>query len=129
MNVHCKVTNHNKDKDTQASNNKLTTTASCSLVFSCLIGFFLEQHKNIPVIFLVHTVSIFKGKKLPFNRASDILRKKSKFSWDFQGQIRGKIGRFRGKKVKIRGKIGRFCGIFAGEKSKFTEKSADLAGF
>ena len=36
--------------------------------------------------------------------------KKSKISRDFQGQIRGKIGRFRGKKVKIRGKIGRFRG-------------------
>ena len=33
--------------------------------------------------------------------------KKSKFSRDFQGQIRGKIGRF--------------CGIFAGKKSKFAE--------
>ena len=41
--------------------------------------------------------------------------KKSKISRDFQGQIRGKIGRFRG--------------IFAGKKSKFAEKSADFAGF
>ena len=55
--------------------------------------------------------------------------KKSKISWDFQGQIRGKIGRFRGKKVKIRGTIGRFQAIFAGEKSKFAEKSAHFAGF
>ena len=55
--------------------------------------------------------------------------KKSKISRDFQGQIRGKIGRFRGKKVKIRGKIGRFNGIFAGEKSKFAGKSFDFAGF
>ena len=31
------------------------------------------------------------------DRASDILRKKSKISRDFQGQIRGKIGRFHGK--------------------------------
>ena len=62
-------------------------------------------------------------------RASDISRKKSKISRDFQGQIRGKIGRFRGKKVKIRGKIGRFNGIFAGEKSKFAGKSFDFAGF
>ena len=46
---------------------------------------------------------------LPLVRASDISRKKSKISRDFQGQIRGKIGRFRGKKVKIRGTIGRFC--------------------
>ena len=48
-------------------------------------------------------------------RASDISRKKSKISWDFQGQIRGKIGRFRG--------------IFAGKKSKFAQKSADFEGF
>ena len=46
--------------------------------------------------------------------------KKSKISQDFQGQIRGKIGRFRGKKVKIRGKIGRFRGIFA-EKSQISK--------
>ena len=31
--------------------------------------------------------------------------KKSKISQDFQGQIRGKIDRFRGKKIKIRGTI------------------------
>ena len=49
---------------------------------------------------------------LGFDRASDISRKKSKISRDFQGQIRGKIGRFRG--------------IFRG---KFAEKSADFAGF
>ena len=64
-------------------------------------------------------------------RASDILRKKSKILRDFQGQIRGKIGRFCRKKVKIRGKIGRFRGIFAGEKSKFTENrpiSRDFSG-
>ena len=36
---------------------------------------------------------------------------------------------FRGKKVKIRGKIGRFRRIFAGQKSKFAEKSADFAEF
>ena len=54
--------------------------------------------------------------------------KKSKISRDFQGQIRGKIGPFRGKKVKICGKIGRFRGIFAGKKSKFAEKSAHFAG-
>ena len=39
--------------------------------------------------------------------------KKSKISRDFQGQICGKIGRFRG--------------IFAGKKPKFAEKSADFA--
>ena len=41
--------------------------------------------------------------------------KKSNISRDFQGQIRGKIGRSRG--------------ILAGEKSKFAEKLADFAGF
>ena len=41
-----------------------------------------------------------------------ISRKKSKISWDFQGQIRRKISRFHG--------------IFAGKKSKF---AADFAGF
>ena len=56
-------------------------------------------------------------------------RKKSKISRDFQGQIRRKIGRFRGKKVKIRGKIGRFQVFLQEKKSKFVEKSADFAGF
>ena len=41
--------------------------------------------------------------------------KKSKIARDFQGQIRGKIGRFRG--------------IFAGKMSKFVEKLADFARF
>ena len=40
--------------------------------------------------------------------------KKSKISRDFQGQIRGKVGRF--------------CWIFAGKKSKFAEKLADFTG-
>ena len=48
-------------------------------------------------------------------RASDISRKKSKISRDFQGQIRGKIGRF--------------CGIFAGKSKNSRKKSADFAGF
>ena len=48
-------------------------------------------------------------------RASDISWKKSKISRDFQGQIRGKISRFRR--------------IFAGKKSKFSEKSANFVGF
>ena len=41
--------------------------------------------------------------------------KKSKISRDFQGQIRGKIGRF--------------CEIFAGKKSKFAAQSADFGRF
>ena len=51
----------------------------------------------------------------PLDRASDISRKKSKILRDFQGQIRGKIGRFRG--------------IFAGKKSKFAEQSAEFRRF
>ena len=47
-------------------------------------------------------------------RASDILWKKNKISWDFQGQIP------RNRPIS---------GIFAGKKSKFVEKSADFAGF
>ena len=41
--------------------------------------------------------------------------KKRKILRDFQGQIRGKIGRFRG--------------IFTGKKWKFAQKSADFVGF
>ena len=52
------------------------------------------------------------GKKQLKDRASDISRKKKQ---NFQGQIRRKIGRFRG--------------IFAGKKSKFAGKLADFAGF
>ena len=72
-----------------------------------------------------------------------------KISRDFQGQIRGKIGRFRGEKVKIRGKIAGFSREksqnsrknrpisrdFSGRNSfrrifrgKFLEKSADFTG-
>ena len=82
--------------------------------------------------------------------------KKSKISRDFQGQIRGKMGRFRGifagrqskfaeksadfcffyrKKVKIRRKIGRFRGISRKKvkfrrifRGKFLEKSPDFTG-
>ena len=57
---------------------------------------------NCNIVTVVKTgLLIFRGKK-------------SKISRDFQGQIRGKIGRFRG--------------IFAGKKSKFAEKSADFTG-
>ena len=53
-------------------------------------------------IWLLSGLLIFRGKK-------------SKISRYFQGQIRGKIGRFRG--------------IFAGKKSKFAEQSADFGRF
>ena len=63
--------------------------------FLCILG------KGF-ILFGYSGILIFRGKK-------------SKISRDFQGQIRGKIGRFRG--------------IFAGEKSKFAGKSFDFAGF
>ena len=67
------------------------------------------------------------------DRASDISRKKKQYFAEFSGAHSRKnrpISRdFRGKKVKIRGIIGRFQAIFAGEKSKFAEKSAHFAGF
>ena len=53
-------------------------------------------------MFVLSGLLIFRGKK-------------SKISRDFQGQIRGKIGWFRG--------------IFAGKKSKFAQKSAHFAWF
>ena len=40
-----------------------------------------------------------------------------------------KSATFRGIWGQIRGKISRFRGIFAGKKSKFAQKSADIAGF
>ena len=50
-----------------------------------------------------YTVKADKNEvRIHFVRASDISRKKSKISRDFQRQIRGKIGRFHGRKVKIR---------------------------
>ena len=70
-------------------------------------GFSLPEWQKM--ILLVH-----------LTRASDISRKKSKISRDFQGQIRGKIGRFHGKKVKIRRKIVRLRGILA-EKSQISK--------
>ena len=58
--------------------------------------------------------------------------KKSKISRDFQGQIRGKIGRFRGifagRKSKFAERSADFW-YFWKKKSKFAEKSADFAGF
>ena len=53
----------------------------------------------------------------PFKKSGLLIfrGKKSKISRDFQGQIRGKIDRFRG--------------IFAGKKSKFAAQSADFGRF
>ena len=58
--------------------------------------------------------------------------KKAKFCGIFGGKFVEKSADFmvfsREKSQNSR-KIGRFRGIFAGEKSKFAEKSADFAGF
>ena len=69
-----------------------------------------------------------KGEGGILGRASDISWKKRKISRDFQGQIRGKISRFRGIfaeksqiskdfQRQILRKIGRFHGKFRGETS------------
>ena len=55
------------------------------------------------------------------NRASVISR-------DFQGQIRGKIDRFRGIFAGKKSKFASKSADFAGKKSKFAEKSAGFAG-
>ena len=55
--------------------------------------------------------------------------KKSKISRDLQGQIRGKIGRFRGIFAGKKSKFAEKSADFAGEELKFTEKSANFAGF
>ena len=73
-----------------------------------------------------------KGEGGILGRASDISWKKRKISRDFQGQIRGKIGRFRGifagRKSKFVERSADFW-YFCKKKSKFAEKSADFAGF
>ena len=86
----------------------------------------------IIIIISVAVVERVQSKLIHYwHRASDISRKKSKISREFQGQIRGKIGRFRGKKVKIRSKIGRFHGKFWGETSPRNSriKTANFVGF
>ena len=60
------------------------------------------------------------------------MENKAKFRGIFRGKFAEKSANLAGfsrEKVKIRGKIGRFYEIFAGEKSKFAEKSADFVGF
>ena len=54
--------------------------------------------------------------------------KKRKISWDFQGQICGKIGQFHGIFTGKKSKYAQKSADFAGEKSKFAEKSANFAG-
>ena len=74
---------------------------------------------NLSCLVLGAGLLIFRGKK-------------SKISRDFQGQIRGKIGRFRGifagRKSKFAERSADFW-YFCKKKSKFAEKSADFAGF
>ena len=86
----------------------------------------------IIIIISVAVVEHVQSKLIHYwHRASDISRKKSKISREFEGQIRGKIGRFRGKKVKIRSKIGWFHGKFWGETSPRNSqiKTANFVGF
>ena len=85
-------------------------------------------------ILRVYTVNLQVGSELCLKiRASDISRNKKQNFAGFSGANSRKnwpISRdFCGKKVKIHGTIGRFQAIFAGEKSKFAEKSAHFAGF
>ena len=54
--------------------------------------------------------------------------KKRKISRDFQGQIRGKIGQFRGKKVIIRGKNRPISRDFRGRKVKNCRKIVGFRG-
>ena len=55
--------------------------------------------------------------------------KKGKISGDFQGKIRRKIDRFRGKKSQNLRENRPILRDFGGKKSKFAEKSADSAAF
>ena len=77
--------------------------------------------------------SVIENIPIILTRASDISREKKQNFAGFSGANSWKnwpISRdFRGKKVKIRSKIGPVRVIFVGEKSKFTEKLADFAGF
>ena len=73
----------------------------------------LPGRMNGSTIFV--TIFLSKLNWCTIYRALIFRGKKSKISRDFQGQMRGKIGRFRG--------------IFAGKKSKFAQKSADFVGF
>ena len=82
----------------------------------------LKRANNVPKLHGVDCVAknwalVMMLKALPLVLFSGLLifrRKKRKISRDLQGQIRGRIGRFRG--------------IFAGKKSKFAEKLAVFAG-
>ena len=97
-------TNISKFQFDLESGRRRTTLWMCYLQISIYLfsRLYYSLLTKAPILGLNSGLLIFCGKK------SKILR-------DFQGQIRGKIGRFRG--------------IFAGKKSKFAEQSADFAGF
>ena len=78
-----------------------------------------KSHKQHNLIILT-SLQFQNNYNCLLSRASDISRKKSKISQDFHGQIRGKIGLFRGKKVKIRGKLADLAG-FSWEKSQISK--------
>ena len=97
-------------------------------IFTCENNMLSSHVKISPLLWLHNKLRLSHQKTIKV-RASDISRKKSKISRDFQGQIRGKIGRFRGIFAGKKSKFAQKSADFAGEKSKFAQKSADFAGF
>ena len=81
--------------------NKFVLTIFLGIFSQLALNFFLENPISFNILLIKTGLLILRGKK-------------SKISRDFQEQIHGKIGQFRG--------------IFAGKKSKFAEQSADFAG-
>ena len=103
-----------------------------------ILSFFMQLGKLLDIhqtVFFSSFLLAYPDLQLLYflTRASEIWRKKKQNFAGFLGANSRKnrpISRdFRGKKVKIRGKIGQFRRSFDGEKSNFTEKSADFAGF
>ena len=72
--------------------------------------------------------SLLSTWKVTFSGLLIFRGKKTKISRDFQGQIRGKIGQFRGKKVIIRGKNRPISRDFRGRKVKIRRKIARFRG-
>ena len=99
----------------------------------CWCSFLHQPGTNHAILCIFAFFFICFVINFPLCRASGISRKKKQNFAGFSGANLRKNRRisrdFRGKKVKIRGKIGGFREIFAGENSKFAEKSANFAGF
>ena len=107
------------------SDSLLFTFDRCRRVVSGLLISEVQAFLQKPSLIII--ILIFVNRKL--RPGLLIFRlKKSKISRDYQGQIRGKIGRFRGIFAGKKSKFAEQSADFAGEKS-FAEKSADWAGF